>query len=623
VTRALTLAFVVATGALAYAQTRPVTGTAELAGRVVTADETQAPVRRAIVTVTGSELALGRSAITDDEGRFRFDGLPAGRFTLTASRPAFLTSAYGAKGPGRPGTAVTVAAGQRVADITIKLPRGAVIGGTVRDQNGEPVSGVPITILQANSATAPTKWTAANFAGRNLEVATDDQGAYRIYGLDPGMYLIGAAQRFAANQIERLSSEQMDAAFQDLQRTSGRPGGIGAADRQLTQTPAAPRVPPPYGYAPTYHPAAVNPALAAPITVAAGDERLGTDITLGIIRLSMIEGTVTDVNGPLPAVQMSIAMDSAMQLPFAFGSQPALTIQPTGEGRFRYVGVPPGTYTLTARSNSALRITTNGAGAIATMSQGPVPQTDRQLWAVTQVVVGSDDVTNVNLALEPGRRLSGRIAFDAATLTPPADLSTARVSMTSPSQGGSSSVNGTIYGRVPIPGAQVKPDGTFEFPSVVPGSYVFTSALSNATGWQLRSAIVNGKDVLDSPLEIPPTAGDISGAVVTFTDRHTALTGTLQTAAGTPATDYVVILFSTDRAAWRPQARRLLSTRPANDGAFALRDMPPGDYYLAALTDLDPNDWQNATFLDQVVPGALTITIGEGEQRVQDVRLAK
>jgi hypothetical protein len=61
--------------------------TGRLVGTVVTGDSSAKPVRLAIVTLGGSGLD-GRSAVTDDDGRFEFDGLPAGRFTLRRpSRP--------------------------------------------------------------------------------------------------------------------------------------------------------------------------------------------------------------------------------------------------------------------------------------------------------------------------------------------------------------------------------------------------------------------------------------------------------------------------------------------------------------------------------------------------------
>ena len=73
-----------------------------MAGTVVTDEELPHAVRRAIVTLSGAELIPSRSAVTDDEGRFTIAGLPAGRFTLTATRASFITSASSAERPGRP-----------------------------------------------------------------------------------------------------------------------------------------------------------------------------------------------------------------------------------------------------------------------------------------------------------------------------------------------------------------------------------------------------------------------------------------------------------------------------------------------------------------------------------------
>ncbi len=618
----LALSAIVASHTHALAQATPAAGTAQLAGRVVTADESGAPVRRAIVKIGGDTLALSRSTVTDDDGRFAFDRLPAGRFTLTATRPAFLTTSFGAKGPNLAGTPVSVAAGQHVADVTIRLVRGAVVAGTVRDQDGEAMPNVQIAIIRAGGSTAPVTTLGADQIGRTA-IVTDDRGAYRIYGLEPGTYLVAAASRSAANQIERPTSDEMDAALQDLQRAAGRPGLGGGADRP-NGAPSAAGPPAPYGYAPIFYPATANPAQALPVTVTAGQERAGVDISLSAIRLAALDGVVTSANGPVSPVQLSITSDVFAQLPSFFGTQPQLTVRPGADGRFHYEGLAPGTYTITALVNIQNRILSMVVGgASAAPPTANAPATTAPLWAITQVAVDGNDVPGVALSLQPTLKLSGRVVFDGNTTSPPADLGTTRISLQIPNAAGSSSVNGTTYGLVTPGSAAVKADGTFEFGTLIPGIYTVAASVANAAGWQLRSAIINGKDALDVPLEIPPTSADIAGAVVTFTDRHTALSGTFQTAAGAPASDYVVVLFSTDRATWRPHARRLLYTRPASDGTYTLRDMPPGDYYLAALTDLDPTTWQNPEFLDRVVPAAMRVTVGEGEQKTQDLRIAR
>ncbi len=61
------------------------TGTGRIKGRIVTTD-TGAPVRRAQVRISASE-TMPKSAVTDNEGRYEFRDLPAGKYTITATKP--------------------------------------------------------------------------------------------------------------------------------------------------------------------------------------------------------------------------------------------------------------------------------------------------------------------------------------------------------------------------------------------------------------------------------------------------------------------------------------------------------------------------------------------------------
>jgi protocatechuate 3,4-dioxygenase beta subunit len=73
------------------------TGAASIVGLVVNDQTPGRPVRRATVTLTGSGLTTTRSEVTDDDGAFVFRELPPGRYSLAASRPAFVRMAYGAR----------------------------------------------------------------------------------------------------------------------------------------------------------------------------------------------------------------------------------------------------------------------------------------------------------------------------------------------------------------------------------------------------------------------------------------------------------------------------------------------------------------------------------------------
>lgn len=170
-------------------------------------------------------------------------------------------------------------------------------------------------------------------------------------------------------------------------------------------------------------------------------------------------------------------------------------------------------------------------------------------------------------------------------------------------------------------------DGTFtfgEFGELLPGAYQFSVEVPGSSpgrGYQLQSAVVGGRDILDAPLQISGDSPATTTVVLTLTDQHTSLSGVLETPARQPAVNFTVIAFTTNRSWWSPPFRRIRTARPATDGHFSFQDLPPGEYYLAAVTDWAPDDVRDAEFLSQAVAKAVRVTISEGEQKVQNLRI--
>ncbi len=149
--------FVVAIALAIVAGRHSVTGqqapaAASVSGVVLTTEDTPRPVRRAIVSLRGSDLALGHHAITDDAGRFEIRDLPAGRYDLSAKRAAFVTIAYGASRPEWPGTQLALSAGQHLSGVTVRLAPGAVITGTVRDDTGASAADLAVYVERTTAA---------------------------------------------------------------------------------------------------------------------------------------------------------------------------------------------------------------------------------------------------------------------------------------------------------------------------------------------------------------------------------------------------------------------------------------------------------------------------------------
>jgi hypothetical protein len=233
-----------------------------------------------------------------------------------------------------------------------------------------------------------------------------------------------------------------------------------------------------------------------------------------------------------------------------------------------------------------------------------------------------EDQTDLVLHLEPGMTVSGRIGFEGHVLEPPTDFShvSLRIMPAPGPMGITISINPAM--------SQVSADGTFTLDGVTPGRYLLSANAPSTNGvpgvsWQIKSALVNGVDGVDTPFEVKP-GQNIDNTIVTFTDQSAEVSGTLTDAAGKPTSDFSVLLFSADKTFWSARSRRVRSpVRTATDGTFKFTGLVAGDYYLAALTDFEPPDISNPAFLEQVAgTAAIKISVAEGEKKTQDIKLA-
>jgi hypothetical protein len=126
---------------------------------------------------------------------------------------------------------------------------------------------------------------------------------------------------------------------------------------------------------------------------------------------------------------------------------------------------------------------------------------------------------------------------------------------------------------------------------------------------------------LDVPLAIGSDR-NVEDLTVSLTNRPGEITGTFSDAAGRAAADYYVILFPVERTYWTAGSRRIQAVRPAADGQFAFTALPPGTYRLAAVFDVEPDEWFEASFLEALSPASLEIPLGDGERKVQDIKVA-
>jgi uncharacterized surface anchored protein len=168
---------------LTVAGTQPL-GTGVISGTAVDG-ESGDPVRKAIVTLTleGSPRRWA-TARTDGSGRFQFEGLPAGKYDLRATKTPEGTAIYGANSLRELSDLITLGDGETRGAITLRFLHAASISGHVYDSDGGPVVNATVNLLRP---------------GRNLGVAiltnyrgssTDDRGEYHFPNVDPGRYFL-------------------------------------------------------------------------------------------------------------------------------------------------------------------------------------------------------------------------------------------------------------------------------------------------------------------------------------------------------------------------------------------------------------------------------------------------
>jgi hypothetical protein len=571
-------------------------GTASISGTVFVDGAAKQPARRVRVTLTNlARTTPGQTTTTDDSGAFAFGGLPAGRFEIQAFKNGYLRGSYGASRPNRAGTPIVVKDGETIANRTMTIARGGVIAGVVRDPQGRPVPGLTVRVLKLGY-NALTGEPSLGVPDTSTISATDDRGEYRAFGLPPGGYLVlanpvpasGRAGGPGVDDIRQLTTEDVQRALQ-----TARAGAANIAAAPPSSPSSSRRV----NYAPVFHPGVTDINAAATIALGVSEERTGVDVVIQLVPTATISGKISSPSGALPPLLSVAVVPSGPRAEMLAGAGlRGPSTQPRPDGTYVIAGVAPGTYTLKAMM---------GRG------RGAVPTDTLTLSAAAEINVSGLDL-DVPLMLQPGVAITGRVVFEGAQPTA-AELQTLSFRLMAPGSGGALLATG---------GGRVDAEGRFSFASVTPDIYRFVFSWDAATArdrWTIKSSMANGREAFEAPLRV--NANEPVDWTITYTDTPTNLTGVFQDRGGRAATDYYMLVFSSDRASWTPGSRRIRMTRPATDGAFSVKGLPAGEYFLAALTDLEAGEWNDPALLEQLVGSSVKVTLREGATTTQDIRI--
>jgi len=415
-----------------------------LRGRVVAAKD-DAPVPGATVTLQppqGMMMMVGRDtvsgmAISTLDGRFEISGLEARTYAIDVGQPDYSPNS------GR----VEIAPDADTDDFVVKLSRGGTITGLVRDAQKQPVTNAGVLL------------TKVPMGGGPQTVTTGSDGRYTFEKIAPGQYMVmraptGGGPLMLFGGMKQADVREGETTVFDLDDASkitvsgrvtkaGQPvanammffsPGInpGAKDLKQSHTDADGRYQIGLDAAGTYS-VVVSQGAGFFMGGGSGIQVEVQDQPNSVVDIAMksagISGHVTNADGK-PIANAVVSLPGTGTTPDTRKRGGATRTEP--DGTFLLDGLDPGTYTATVSASGYLTATS------------------------TPVTIANDnDVPSVDIRMEPGRSIRGRV-LDASG-NGIADAMVMSAAAGNPSAGraspaSSSDVNGTFVITVPADG---------------------------------------------------------------------------------------------------------------------------------------------------------------------------
>jgi hypothetical protein len=267
-------------------------------------------------------------------------------------------------------------------------------------------------------------------------------------------------------------------------------------------------------------------------------------------------------------------------------------------GAFVFHAAAPGPYVIEAWRVPQLLV----------IGRDPLPA-DTSLWGRTSITVADTPIDHVAMTVQPGRAISGQIKFEGGTAPPNAtQLQTTLSVAFEPAW--ALAFGARMATRVDAPGA-------FTTQGLPPGPY-FANLPNQFSprGWYFESAVHDGHDLTLEPLTID--AQDVSGVTITFGDRPSQLSGTIQDTSGKPDPTASVLVIPADYRAWIDHglSRLAMRTSHASQNATYALAVRPGEYLVAAVGEDITDAPLTAAAVQAIAVVAVRVSIARGESKV-------
>ena len=323
-----------------------------------------------------------------------------------------------------------------------------------------------------------------------------------------------------------------------------------------------------------YYPGTTVLGDATRIRIEDGDEYGPLTFTLPPVRLFTIRALVVDPNGE-PATLVSVSLRSAV----LFGPSVSMVSRTTNsDGAVEFPRVAAGDYAL-----SVAHYGSNGA-----------------LFAWSPITV-VEDVDRLTIPLHPGVSVQGRLLFEGGV---PAPLPTIHIRSTPVRPGGANPV--TVLAGSDLSFTLADQYG----PMLI--------RVDGPSGWYLKSVLVDGVDVTDSPVDF---AGNGPLIEVVLTRSAATLSGTVTTAKGIPAESSVILI--NDELSGPARAGTVRKVMTSSDGNYRFDGLRTGRYLVVAtIRDDGLMSASSTEYVDLLAGYATRVVITYGEAKRVDLTRA-
>jgi hypothetical protein len=319
-----------------------------------------------------------RSMVTGPDGRFRFDKLTKGKYSLVGSRRGYLEQAFDQHE--QYSSAIAVGDDQDSTHLVFRLHPDAAIHGRILDENGEPVAQMQVWLFSTR-----------NDLGRRstrmmAQTASDDLGEYSFAHLEEGTYYLLAMGKpwYATDDQPHLRSM-----IRERNRPDARPETPEheqLVDREAEQLAKA--------YPLTFFDNVQDWTQASGIDLAPGD-RFTADFRVATvpsarIRFGSLEPGSDPAQGrsrmPRIMIQARVFGDQSVPITTSFGND--------DDGSFVVRGIPPGRYIVSVQNRSDMHSETQELDIVGDMElpklagRSGASVTGKFVWEGTPVTRG-------------------------------------------------------------------------------------------------------------------------------------------------------------------------------------------------------------------------------------------